>query len=250
MAMIEFHEVHKSFDDLAVLRGVTLEVERGDSLVVIGTSGCGKSVLIKHIIGLLRPDRGRVVVAGQVVHELSERSLNELRRKLGMLFQNAALFDSMTVGQNVGFFLREQTRLKPRVIAYRVAEKLSLVGLPGTEHLYPAQLSGGMRKRVGLARALAVEPEILLYDEPTTGLDPIRAAAINQLIVAMREQLAVTSIAITHDMQSAYTIADRIAMLYEGAIIFQGTPDEVRRTEQPVVRQFIEGSAVGPIAVD
>ena len=247
MVMVEFHGLHKSFGDNYVLRGVNLEVAKGENLVIIGTSGCGKSVLLKHIIGLLRPDRGHVVVAGDIVDELPERELNRVRRKFGMLFQNAALFDSMNVGENVGFFLREHTRLSRSETAQRVAEKLELVGLPNSERLYPAQLSGGMRKRVGLARALAVEPEILLFDEPTTGLDPIRASAINELIVEMNQRLKVTSITITHDMESAYTIADRIAMLYQGRIIFAGAPDELRQAAHPVVRQFIQGSAEGPI---
>lgn len=247
VAMIEIHELYKAFDALEVLRGVGLTIERGESVVVIGVSGCGKSVLLKHIIGLLRPDQGRVMVSGQPIHELPERQLYEMRRKIGMLFQHAALFDSLTVGENVGFFLREHTDLSRQEVARRVAEKLEVVGLRGIEDQYPVDLSGGMRKRVGLARAIANEPEILLYDEPTTGLDPIRADAINQLIVQMRKRLAVTSIAITHDMVSAYTIADRIAMLHEGRIIFTGTPDDVRRCGDPVVAQFIEGEAGGPI---
>jgi phospholipid/cholesterol/gamma-HCH transport system ATP-binding protein len=216
-------------------------------MVVIGGSGSGKSVLIKHIIGLLRPDLGSIEVNGQEVTTMGERQLKELRKKFGMVFQGAALFDSLTVGENVGFALTEHTKISGSDIAQRVREKLALVGLPGTETLYPSELSGGMKKRVGLARALAIEPEVILYDEPTTGLDPIMADAINDLIVEMRERLGVTTITITHDMVSAYKIGHRLAMLYEGKIIFTGTPEECKNASDPVVRQFITGSSVGPI---
>jgi phospholipid/cholesterol/gamma-HCH transport system ATP-binding protein len=244
---ITITDMHKSFGPNHVLRGLNLTVEPGESLVVIGGSGSGKSVLIKHIIGLLKPDRGSIEVNGQEVTTMTERELKELRKKFGMLFQAAALFDSLTVGENVAFPLVEHTRSRRSQIAERVGETLALVGLPGTEHLYPAELSGGMKKRVGLARALAMEPKVILYDEPTTGLDPIMADAINDLIVEMRERLAITSIAITHDMVSAYKIGHRLAMLYEGKIIFTGTPQECKNTDDPLVRQFITGSSVGPI---
>ncbi|MDA2915309.1 ABC transporter ATP-binding protein [Nitrospinae bacterium AH_259_B05_G02_I21] len=244
---ITITDLHKSFGANHVLRGVDLSVEQGESLVVIGGSGSGKSVLIKHIIGLLKPDRGSIEVNGQEVTTMAERELKELRKKFGMLFQAAALFDSLTVGENVAFPLVEHTRARRSEIAERVRETLTLVGLPDTEHLYPAELSGGMKKRVGLARALAMEPEVILYDEPTTGLDPIMADAINDLIVEMRERLAITSIAITHDMVSAYKIGHRLAMLYQGEIIFTGTPQECKNTDDPMVRQFITGSSVGPI---
>ncbi len=187
------------------------------------------------------------MVNGEEVTTMRERQLKELRKKFGMLFQAAALFDSLTVGENVAFALVEHTRLSRAEIADRVREKLALVGLPGTEDLFPAELSGGMKKRVGLARALAIEPEVILYDEPTTGLDPIMADAINDLIVEMRERLAITSVAITHDMVSAYKIGHRLAMLYQGKIIFTGTPEECKNTTDPMVRQFITGSSVGPI---
>lgn len=244
---ITITDLHKSFGANHVLRGVNLTVEPGESMVVIGGSGSGKSVLIKHIIGLLKPDRGSILVDGEEVTTMRERQLKELRKKFGMLFQAAALFDSLTVGENVAFALVEHTRLSRAEIADRVREKLTLVGLPGTEDLFPAELSGGMKKRVGLARALAIEPEVILYDEPTTGLDPIMADSINDLIVEMREHFAITSIAITHDMVSAYKIGHRLAMLYQGKIIFTGTPEECKNTTNPMVRQFITGSSVGPI---
>jgi phospholipid/cholesterol/gamma-HCH transport system ATP-binding protein len=244
---IAITDLHKGFGAKQVLRGVDLRVEPGESMVVIGGSGSGKSVLIKHIIGLLRPDLGSIEVNGQEVTTMGERQLKELRKKFGMVFQGAALFDSLTVGENVGFALTEHTKISGSDIAQRVREKLALVGLPGTETLYPSELSGGMKKRVGLARALAIEPEVILYDEPTTGLDPIMADAINDLIVEMRERLGVTTITITHDMVSAYKIGHRLAMLYEGKIIFTGTPEECKNASDPVVRQFITGSSVGPI---
>lgn len=244
---ITIADLHKSFGANHVLRGVNLTVEPGESMVIIGGSGSGKSVLIKHIIGLLKPDRGSILVNGEEVTTMRERHLKELRKKFGMLFQAAALFDSLTVGENVAFALVEHTRLSRAEIADRVREKLTLVGLPGTEDLFPAELSGGMKKRVGLARALAIEPEVILYDEPTTGLDPIMADAINDLIVEMRERFAITSVAITHDMVSAYKIGHRLAMLYQGKIIFTGTPEECKNTTDPMVRQFITGSSVGPI---
>lgn len=244
---ITIADLHKSFGANHVLRGVNLTVEPGESMVIIGGSGSGKSVLIKHIIGLLKPDRGSILVNGEEVTTMRERQLKELRKKFGMLFQAAALFDSLTVGENVAFALVEHTRLSRAEIADRVREKLTLVGLPGTEDLFPSELSGGMKKRVGLARALAIEPEVILYDEPTTGLDPIMADSINDLIVEMRERFAITSVAITHDMVSAYKIGHRLAMLYQGKIIFTGTPEECKNTTDPMVRQFITGSSVGPI---
>lgn len=237
--MIEVVGLHKAFGHKQVLRGATLRIERGESVVVIGGSGVGKSVLIKHIIGLLRPDRGKVLVEGQEVAALPEGRLNELRKKFGMLFQGGALFDSMTVGENVGFPLREHTRMSRAEIAAKVGEKLEIVGLDGVEELMPSELSGGMKKRVALARAIAMEPEILLYDEPTTGLDPVMADVINDLIIDMKRRLHITSIAITHDMVSAYKIADRIAMLHDGVIIEEGSPEQIRSSSHPLVRQFV-----------
>ncbi|UCG60887.1 MAG: ABC transporter ATP-binding protein [Candidatus Zixiibacteriota bacterium] len=245
--LIQIEDIHKSFDSLRVLEGVSLNIERGESIVVIGQSGCGKSVLIKHLIRLLEPDSGRVIFDGEDIGEYDFMTLSKLRLRFGMLFQSAALFDSMTVEENVGLGLTETKRYKPGKIREIVNEKLELVGLTGVNHKRPAELSGGMRKRVGLARAIANSPEVLLYDEPTTGLDPITADMINKLIVDLREKLEVTSVAVTHDMKSAFEIADRIVMLYGGKIEFDGTPDEVRGTTNPVVRQFISGSASGPI---
>ncbi len=250
MAMIEVVNVHKSFGSLSVLRGVNLTVEKGESMTVIGGSGSGKSVLMKHIIGLLFPDMGQVTVDGQVLNKLDERGLNELRKKFGMLFQGAALFDSLTVWENVGFGLKQHTKMPDREIRAVATEKLALVGLKNVEDKMPSDLSGGMKKRVGLARAIAMDAEIILYDEPTTGLDPITADAINDLIVDLRKKLGVTSVAITHDMHSAYKISDRIAMLYKGEIQEIGTPDEIRNTANPIVKQFISGSAVGPITAE
>jgi phospholipid/cholesterol/gamma-HCH transport system ATP-binding protein len=246
---IEVVNLHKSFGNNHVLRGVNLEVRNGESMVVIGGSGVGKSVLIKCIIGLVRPDSGSIGVDGQAITSLNEKSLNEIRKKFGMLFQAGALFDSLSVWENVGFGLKQHTSLGNEEIKAIAVDKLRLVGLRHVEDLMPSELSGGMRKRVSLARAIAMEPEILLYDEPTTGLDPIMADVINDLIVQMRKKLEVTSIAITHDMVSAYKIADRIAMLYQGEIIEVGTPQQNRESGNAIVQQFIQGRAEGPIKV-
>jgi phospholipid/cholesterol/gamma-HCH transport system ATP-binding protein len=248
--MIEITNLHKSFGSLQVLRGVNLKVNKGESMTVIGGSGSGKSVLIKHIIGLLFPDKGQVKVAGHVLNGLDDHEMNELRKKFGMLFQMAALFDSLPVWENVGFGLMQHTKLSDREIRDIATQKLALVGLKDVEDKMPVDLSGGMRKRVGLARAIAMDAEIILYDEPTTGLDPITADSINDLIVDLRKKLGVTSVAITHDMNSAYKISDRIAMLYKGEILEVGTPDEIRNTTNPIVKQFITGSAVGPITAE
>jgi phospholipid/cholesterol/gamma-HCH transport system ATP-binding protein len=245
--MIQLKNVYKSFGQNQVLRGLNLEVKCGESMVVIGGSGTGKSVLIKCVIGLLYHDRGEIVVDGQEISDLSEEQWNTLRKKFGMLFQRDALFDSMSVWENVGFALRRHTKLSDPEIKAAAIEKLKLVGLPNIENRMPAELSGGMRKRVSLARAIAMEPAILLYDEPTTGLDPIMANVINDLIVSMREKLKVTSIAITHDMVSAYRIADRIAMLYKGEIIEVGKPEEIKSSANAIVQQFIQGEVEGPI---
>jgi phospholipid/cholesterol/gamma-HCH transport system ATP-binding protein len=245
--MIQLKDVFKSFGKNHVLRGVNLEIKCGESMVVIGGSGTGKSVLIKCVIGLLRHDRGEIYVDGKEISNLNEGEWNELRKKFGMLFQRDALFDSMTVWENVGFALRRHTSLSDDEIKANAVEKLKLVGLTNIENLMPSELSGGMRKRVSLARAIAMEPAILLYDEPTTGLDPIMANVINELIVTMREKLDVTSIAITHDMNSAYRIADRIAMLYKGEIVEVGTPDQIKSSQHQIVQQFIQGDVEGPI---
>ncbi|MEK6682258.1 MAG: ABC transporter ATP-binding protein [Nitrospirota bacterium] len=247
--MIQVINLYKAFGRKQVLSGANLEVKKGESMVVIGGSGSGKSVLIKHIIGLLKPDKGKIIVNSSEMTKLKGGELDNLRKKFGMLFQGAALFDSLSVWENVGFALRQHTRLSDDEIRKIAGEKLKMVGLAGIEDMMPADLSGGMKKRVGLARAIAMDPEILLYDEPTTGLDPIMADVINELIIEMKKKLNVTSIAITHDMVSAYKIADRIAMLYEGKIIEVNTPEEIRHTKNPIVRQFVTGSSVGPIKV-
>lgn len=244
---IEFAGVWKRLGAKDVLRGVDLSVPRGECLVVIGRSGTGKSVLLKHVVGLILADRGTVRVNGLDIAGLGEKELLELREQMGMLFQAGALFDSMTVGENVGLALREHTPMSEMQIELVVAEKLSLVGLSGTEALRPSSLSGGMKKRAALARALATNPKIMLYDEPTTGLDPITADVVNRLIRRLQERLGMTSIAVTHDMRSAYHIADRIAMLHEGRIHAIGTPAEIQSTRDPALKQFVEGSSEGPL---
>jgi len=247
--VIKIIDLHKSFDSNHVLRGVDLEIHKGESMVIIGRSGSGKSVLLKHIIGLLKPDKGKIIVDSIEVSSLNGKELNEFRKKFGMLFQGAALFDSLTIGENVGFPLREHTDFSEREIRIKVKEKLEMVGLKDIEGLFPSELSGGMKKRVGLARAIAMEPEILLYDEPTAELDPILTDSINVLNIEMKQRLNITSLTITHDIISAYKIADRIAMLHEGKIITTGTPDEIKVSDHPVVKQFVRGSSEGPISV-
>ncbi len=247
--IIEVANLGKSLGGQIVLNGTNLKIYRGETLVIIGRSGCGKSVLLKHLIGLLRPDSGNIFVDGKDITMLNEDQMTILRRKFGMLFQGAALFDSLDVEENVSFGLHRYGDLTPDQEAAVVREKLALVGLPGVQRKKPAELSGGMRKRVGLARAIAMNPEIILYDEPTTGLDPIMADAINDLILDLQAKLHKTSVVVTHDMVSAYKIADRIAMLYEGKIIAEGSPEEIKSSQDPVVQQFINGKAVGPIDI-
>ncbi|MGI8496085.1 MAG: ABC transporter ATP-binding protein [Gemmatimonadaceae bacterium] len=241
--MIRLVDVHKSFGPKQVLTGFTLDIEEGETMVIIGYSGTGKSVAIKHIVGLLEPNRGQVWVDDLEVASLSRRDLYALRSHIGYVFQFAALFDSLTIAENVAMGLRKQGLLGPREIVDRVNEALNLVDLPEVGERFPAELSGGMRKRVGIARAIALRPKYILYDEPTTGLDPVTSAVIDQLMVRMRQQLGVTSVVITHDMRSAYTVGSRIAMLYEGRVRQVGTVAEIRNTRDPVVRQFIEGRA-------
>lgn len=246
-AMIEVKNVTKSFNGRRVLDRLDLTIAKGETIVIIGRSGCGKSVLLKHLIGLMMPEEGWVIVGGTKLASLSSGQRHYLRMRFGMLFQFGALFDSMTVGENVGFALIEHTTLSRKAVDERVAESLEMVGLKGVQDLKPAELSGGMKKRAALARAICMRPEIVLYDEPTTGLDPIMADAINDLIVHLQDKLKITSVAVTHDMVSAYKIATRIAMMYEGKIIQVGTPEEIRSSDNAVVRQFISGSATGPI---
>lgn len=245
--MIEIINLCKSFGNNQVLNNLNLTLNNGETTVIIGRSGCGKSVLLKHIIGLMKPDSGQVIIEGVDITTMDQKELNKLRTRFGMLFQGAALFDSLSVGENVSFMLSEHTDTPRHIIKERVKESLALVGLKGIEDLKPAQLSGGMKKRVGLARAICMRPEIILYDEPTTGVDPIMGDAINDLIKELNEKLKVTSVAVTHDMKSAYKIASRIAMLYDGKIIAIGTPQEIENSKDPVVKQFVSGAAVGPI---
>jgi phospholipid/cholesterol/gamma-HCH transport system ATP-binding protein len=241
--IIEFKGVCKSFGSLLVLDGIDLSIERGKTTVVLGESGTGKSVLLKHIVGLLKPDKGRVFVEGRDITLLSERSMSKIRINFGFLFQSGALFDSMTAAENVGFPLREHTQKSNEEILEIVEEKLRLVGLEKFGSRMPSQLSGGQKKRVALARAIAMNPKVILYDEPTTGLDPIRADIIDELILKMKEHLKVTSIVVTHDMKSAFKVGDRLLMLANGKFIFDGTADEIRQSSDPRVMRFIAGHA-------
>ena len=239
--MIKLDDIYKSFGDKKVLEGFSLEVDERETMVIIGYSGSGKSVAIKHIVGLLFPDRGTVFVDGLEVPNLPREELYALRGSIGYVFQFAALFDSMTVGENIAMALRKTRTMSEPEIAQRVIESLALVDLPDSETKFPAELSGGMRKRVGIARAIAKRPKYILYDEPTTGLDPVTSAVIDELMIRMRDKLGVTSVVITHDMRSAYSVGTRIAMLYEGKVRQVGTVDEIKSTKDPIVRQFIEG---------
>jgi phospholipid/cholesterol/gamma-HCH transport system ATP-binding protein len=243
MPLIDLQHLSKSFGWHVVLADISLSIEAGESLVVIGASGTGKSVLLKHIVGLLKPDSGEVWFDGKRIDELAERDLMEARKRFGFLFQMGALFDSLNVGDNIAFPLREHTTKSEAEVRQVVADKLRMVGLSGVERKMPAELSGGQRKRVALARAIALDPQVILYDEPTTGLDPVRSDVINQLIIKLGRELNVTSITVTHDMQSAFKIGKRIVMLHEGRIIIDGTPHEIQASDNPIVRQFISGEA-------
>lgn len=245
--MIEIKHLQKYFNGKPVLRDVDLTVMDGESLTIIGRSGCGKSVLLKLILGLLKPDGGSIIVDGEEVTSMNSDRLSEMRRKFGILFQNAALFDSMTVEENIALALKAHTKMTSSDIKKRVDETLSIIGLPDVGGLKPSQLSGGMRKRVGLARALAYNPRYILYDEPTTGLDPIMAGNINNIIIHLNEKMSVTSVVVTHDMTSAYAVSDRIVMLHYGKIVYSGTPEETEAAAHPLVKQFVEGSVDGPI---
>ena len=241
--MIEVRDLHKEFGGQSVLDGVSFRIENGESVAIIGRSGSGKSVLLKHLIGLMQPDAGSVLIDGENIVPMNERQLLRVRRKFGMVFQGAALFDSMTVAENVAFGLRRHEQLTEREIADRVAGILEMVDLPGTENKNPAELSGGMRKRAGLARAIIYEPQIVLYDEPTTGLDPIVSDSIDQLMVRVRDRLKVTTVVVTHDMRTARRVGQRVLMLHNKMIYANGTPDEIFASKDPVVRQFIDGVA-------
>jgi phospholipid/cholesterol/gamma-HCH transport system ATP-binding protein len=241
--VIEFRDLYKSFGPLKVLQGVDAAVRGGQTTAIIGESGAGKSVILKHIVGLLRPDAGEVYLRGQRIDDMPESELAPLRVKFGFLFQMGALFDSLTVAQNVAFPLVEHTRRKQREINDTVKAKLKMVGLDGTQSKRPAELSGGQKKRVALARAIALDPEVILYDEPTTGLDPVRADGINELIRKLQRELGVTSIVVTHDMASVRKVGDRVIMLYEGKFIFDGTPAELEASHDPRVRRFVKGRA-------
>ena len=238
---IQLRDIHKSFGPKRILSGVDLDVQEGETVALVGFSGAGKSVTLKHIAGLLHPDRGTVTVDGHDVHQLPRQELYRLRLQMGYVFQFAALFDSMTVGENVAMGLRKKGGVSERDILDNVRESLSRVGLEGFERRYPADLSGGQRKRAGLARAIAYRPKYLLYDEPTSGLDPVTTEMIDRLILKMKQELGVTSLVITHDMRSAYAISDRIAVLYDGRVVEEGTPDEIRNTKNMIVRGFVEG---------
>jgi len=245
--MIELRQVKKSFGSQVVLNGVNLEIPSGQITAIIGPSGEGKSVLLKHMIGLLRPDQGAVLVDGEDIATLGRGAMNRVREKFGMLFQNAALFDSLTVFENVAFPLQEKTKLSEREIAQRVRDALLHVGLAGVDAKYPDQLSGGMKKRVGLARALLMDPRIILFDEPTTGLDPVICRAIHQMIKETHAKFGYTAVVVSHEIPEIFDISDRVAVLYQGSIIEAGTPQEIQASEHPMVRQFIRGSLDGPI---
>jgi len=247
--MIKIVNLKKAFGEKKVLDGVNLEIESGKITVIIGRSGEGKSVLLKHIIGLLKPDEGSIELDGQEITTIGDREFNEVRKRFGMLFQGAALFDSMSVAGNVGFALKEHTDLHDEDILKVVSDKLRRVGLVGVEKMMPSDLSGGMKKRVGLARAIVMDPEIVLFDEPTTGLDPIMSDSIADLVLDTQRDLKTTYVLITHDIPFTYKIADKIAMLHEGRIIEEGTVEEMKANQNPIVRQFLEGRAEGPIKV-
>lgn len=245
--VVKVEKVFKKFSHKEVLRGVSLDIEAGETFVILGPSGCGKSVLLKIMLGLLRCDSGKVWVQDEEISSYSEEKLIPIRKRISMLFQNGALFDSMTVGDNVAFPVRQHEKLEPSALDSLVRERLALVGLSGIEKLYPSELSGGMRKRVALARAIALTPEVILYDEPTTGLDPIMVSVIDELNKNLKRELGVTSIVVTHDIVSAFRIADRMAVLYNGQVRQVGSASEIKASRDPLVQQFITGSLDGPI---
>lgn len=239
--MIEVRDLHKGFGAQKVLTGVSFNLGESESVVIIGRSGCGKSVLLKHLIGLIRPDQGEVIIDGQNIVDLPERDLLEVRRKFGMLFQSAALFDSLSVAENISFVLRRERKLTPAEINDRVEEVLEMVELGGIQNKKPSELSGGMRKRVGLARAIIYKPEIVLYDEPTTGLDPVVSDSIDKLIIRVRERLKITTVVVTHDTRSMRRVGQRILMMVNGKIYAAGSPEEIFSSEDPVIHRFVNG---------
>jgi phospholipid/cholesterol/gamma-HCH transport system ATP-binding protein len=247
MNVIEVKNVTKSYKGRTILNGISLEIKKGETFVIMGGSGCGKSTLLKLLVGSDRPDTGEITINGQNIVNLSQKELDEIRKKIGLLFQSGALLNSLTVGENIALPLIEHTKLAPDIINIIVKMKLELVGLTGFENLKPAELSGGMKKRVGLARAIAMDPEIVFYDEPGAGLDPVVSGVIDKLIKDLSQKLEITSIVVTHEMKSAFSIANKMAMLYEGKIIEIGTPDEIKKSKHPVVQQFINGLPEGPI---
>jgi phospholipid/cholesterol/gamma-HCH transport system ATP-binding protein len=244
---IEIKDLVKSFNKRVVLNGINLKVYKGETLVIMGGSGCGKSTLLRHMIGTHTPDSGSVIIKGKDITKLRESEFDKIRKIYGMVFQNAALYDSMTVKENIALALREHTKLAPDIIDIMVKMKLELVGLSGFENFMPSELSGGMRRRVGLARAISMDPEIVFYDEPTAGLDPIVAGVIDKLILDLSKKLHITSVVVTHDMKSVFSIADRVIMLYEGKVIASGAMEEIKNSNDPRVKQFITGSPDGPI---
>ncbi|MBI1869852.1 MAG: ABC transporter ATP-binding protein [Chlamydiae bacterium] len=245
--VIQVENVVKSFGPRRVLDEVNFSIEKGKILVILGMSGCGKSTLLKHLVGTLRPDSGEIWLLGQDISRMKQSDLDQLRKKIGILYQSAALFNSMTVGGNVAFPLKEHTALNDKIIQIMIRIKLELVGLSGFEDLMPAQISGGMKKRVGIARALALDPELVFYDEPGAGLDPVTLAVIDQLILDLSRKLGITSVVVTHEIQSAFRIADQMVMMHGGKVIAEGSPDQIRSSSNPIVQQFIKGEAEGPI---
>lgn len=245
--IIKVEDLVKTFGARRVLNGVSLEIYEGETFVVMGGSGCGKSTLLRHLIGSLKPDSGRVLIKDKDITQISEAELDEIKKRFGMLFQSSALLDSLSVEENVSLPLKEHTKLSPEIIKIMVKMKLSLVGLRGFENHMPSEISGGMKKRVGLARAIAMDPDIVFYDEPSAGLDPVVAAVIDKLILDLSKKLLITSVVVTHDMQSVFRIADRVAMLHKGTVLEVGTPKEIKNSSNPIVQQFISGNVEGPI---
>ena len=245
--LVKVENIKKSFGERLILNGINLDIYRGETFVIMGGSGCGKSTLLRHMIGSFKPDSGRISLFGKDITNLIEDEMDKIKKRIGMSFQGSALFDSMTVGENVSLALSEHTKLEASVIKTVVKMKLELVGLRGFEDLMPSEISGGMKKRVGLARAIAMDPEIVFYDEPTAGLDPIVAGVIDKLILDLSKKLSITSVVVTHDMGSVFRIADRIAMLYEGRVIEVGTKEEIKNSKNEIVQQFIQGNPDGPI---